>query len=83
MSESEPAHLALQARPTARNVADVRRCLLTIRTLWTQNSPECPFNLTERVRTGEDIQTFCYEFILVHHTKRMARTCTIRKKNDP
>lgn len=55
-------------------VAEVRRCLLAVRVAWTAHSTESPLNLSHLVPNGAQMHSFCYNFILAHHNKRMLRS---------
>lgn len=55
-------------------VAEVRRCLLNVRQAWSMHSPEAPLNLSTIVPNGLEMHSFCYNFILAHHNKRMQRS---------
>ena len=55
-------------------VAEVRRCLHSVRQAWSAHSPESPLNLSAAVPNGLQLHTFCFRFILAHHNKRMHRT---------
>ena len=55
-------------------VAEVRRCLLSVRQAWAMHSPEAPLNLSTIVPNGMEMHSFCYKFILAHHNKRMQRS---------
>lgn len=54
-------------------VAEVRRCLFSVRQAWATQSPEAPLNLSTIVPNGMELHSFCYSFILAHHNKRMQR----------
>ena len=57
----------------AMQVAEVRRCLLAVRSAWSKHSPETPLNLTQMLPNGMPVDVFCYNFMLNHHNKRMQR----------
>ena len=57
-----------------RSVAEVRRCLLAMRTQWALHSPDTPFNLTMLLPNGECADQFSFDFVLTHHNRRMNRT---------
>lgn len=54
-------------------VAEVRRCLLVVRTLWANHDPENPINLMALMPNGMSLHSFCFAFVLTHHNKRMQR----------
>lgn len=55
-------------------MAEVRRCLLAMRTHWGHHSPDAPFNLTMLLPNGERADRFSFEFVLTHHNRRMNRS---------
>ena len=73
----------MQRQPThPMQVAEVRRCLLAVRTQWAQHDPELPFNLTTIMPNGVQMHTFCFDFVLTHHNKRMQRTRCESKQTE-
>ena len=64
-------------------VAEVRRCLLSVRTMWARHDPETPINLTHTLPNGMTLYEFCYTFVLAHHSKRMQRNHNNAPLADP
>ena len=56
-----------------RSVAEVRRCLLAMRSSWARHSPDDAFNLTMFLPNGERMDAFSFAFVLSHHDRRMHR----------
>tara|TARA_B100000683_G_C12492522_1_gene555059 strand:+ start:1370 stop:1588 length:219 start_codon:yes stop_codon:yes gene_type:complete len=66
-------------------VAEVRRCLLSVRTMWGRHTPETPINLTANLPNGMTLYEFCHTFVLAHHSKRMQRSqaaATVEAESD-
>lgn len=55
-------------------VADVRRSLCMVRKAWSENRPEQPINLMQVLHCGVPMGKFCFNFVLMHHTKRLQRS---------
>lgn len=64
--DAEQTHSPMQ-------VAEVRRCLLAVRTMWGAHTPDSPINLMTVLPNGMPMHEFAYEFVLAHHNKRMNR----------
>lgn len=58
---------------TRLHVADVRKALAHVRRIWELHTPDRPINLCQKVHTGSTVAEFAFEFVLIHHTKRLQR----------
>lgn len=56
------------------SVANVRRALAQMRSLWSEHSPETPLNLTAQLFNGMTVAHFAMLFVMGHHSKRHAKT---------
>ena len=65
------------------SVADVRRCLDSVRRGWADRDAEA-FSLLGQVdgRFSFTVQEFCFRFVLGHHRKRHAKSTT-KGQSDP
>lgn len=56
------------------SVANVRRALSQMRTLWNEHTPDNPLNITLQIFNGMTIAHFAMLFVMGHHSKRHNKT---------
>ena len=54
-------------------VADVRRCLASIRKIWINQTRDSPLIISEMVSSSCSISDFSFRFVLGHHIRRPSR----------
>ena len=57
--------------PMDLTVAHIRRALASLRTQWSKHSPVNPIYLSQELEGGIIMSTFCFNFVINHHSKRM------------
>ena len=61
------------------SVAQIRRALASLRNQWAKHSPANPIYLSEELEGGIHVSTFCFNFVINHHSKRMN---SLQKKSE-
>ena len=54
------------------SVADIRRSLGHLRTMWANHSPSTPMCITSELDIDMNVSEFCFHFLMNHHSKRSA-----------
>lgn len=67
---SKPAKKKLTSAVEGFSVADVRKTLAVIRSLWTEATDEAPFAISETSVADFSVGRFAFLFVLGHHQKR-------------